>query len=105
MAALETAHHHGSHRPLIWPVDESTTPVKVDAIIVPTARRVAHLKESAAAALRGGQAGTTYGKLVARASLETDGVSPEGTAVSRTRDSMASGALSAMVRPLRLANP
>ncbi|HEY5354464.1 MAG TPA: hypothetical protein VIK57_18605 [Streptosporangiaceae bacterium] len=51
MAALETAHHHGSHRPLIWPVDESTPPVKVDAIIVPTARRVAHLKEAAAAAL------------------------------------------------------
>jgi len=51
MAGIETAHHHGSHRPLIWPVDESTPQVKVDAIIVPTARRVAHLKEAAAAAL------------------------------------------------------
>lgn len=51
MAALETAHHHGSHRPLIWPVDESTRRVKVDAIIVPTARSVAQLKDAAAAAL------------------------------------------------------
>ncbi len=51
MAALETSHHHGSHRPLIWPVDESTSQVKVDAIIVPTARRVAYLKEAAGAAL------------------------------------------------------
>ena len=51
MAALETAHHHGSHRPLIWAVDESTLRVKVDAIIVPTARSVAQLKEAAAAAL------------------------------------------------------
>ena len=50
MAGIETAHHHGSHRPLIWPVDESTPPVKVDAIIVPTARPVAYLKEAAAAA-------------------------------------------------------
>ena len=48
MAALETAHHHGSHRPLIWAVDESTPRVKVDAIIVPTARSVAQLKEAAA---------------------------------------------------------
>jgi hypothetical protein len=47
---IETAHHHGSHRPLIWPVDESATPVKVDAIIVPTSRRVAYLKEAASAA-------------------------------------------------------
>jgi hypothetical protein len=51
IAGIETAHHHGSHRPLIWPVDESTPPVKVDAIIVPTARRAAYLKEAAAAAL------------------------------------------------------
>ena len=51
MAGIETAHHHGSHRPLIWPVDESTPQVKVDAIIVPTARKVAHLKEAAGAAL------------------------------------------------------
>jgi hypothetical protein len=51
MAGIETAHHHGSHRPLIWAVDESTPRMKVDAIIVPTARKVAHLKEAAAAAL------------------------------------------------------
>jgi hypothetical protein len=51
MAAIETAHHHSSHRPLIWSVDESATPVKVDAIIVPTARPVAYLKDAAAAAL------------------------------------------------------
>jgi hypothetical protein len=51
MASLETAHHHGSHRPLIWPVDESRPRMKVDAIIVPTVRGVAHLKEAAAAAL------------------------------------------------------
>jgi hypothetical protein len=51
MARIETAHHHGSHRPLIWPVDEPASPVKVDAIIVPTARPVAYLKEAASAAL------------------------------------------------------
>lgn len=51
MAGRETTHHHGSHRPLIWAVGESTPRVKVDAIIVPTARMVTHLKESAAAAL------------------------------------------------------
>src|SRR5512135_1688870 len=50
MSRIETAHHHGSHRPLIWPVDEATPPVKVDAIIVPTSRPVAYLKEAAAAA-------------------------------------------------------
>ena len=50
MAGIETANHHGSHRDLIWPGDESTPTLKVDAIIVPTARRVAHLKEAAAAA-------------------------------------------------------
>src|SRR5262249_22085317 len=48
---VQTAHHHGSHRPLIWPVDESTPRVKVDAIIVPTVRPVAYLEEAAAAAL------------------------------------------------------
>jgi hypothetical protein len=51
MARIETTHHHGSHRPLIWPADESTPSAKVDAIIVPTARPVAYLKEAAAAAL------------------------------------------------------
>jgi hypothetical protein len=51
MAHLETVHHHGSHRRLIWPVDEPTSAVKVDAIIVPTARPVAYLKQAASAAL------------------------------------------------------
>jgi len=51
MARIETTHHHGSHRPLIWSADEATPPVKVDAIIVPTARPVAYLKEAATAAL------------------------------------------------------
>jgi hypothetical protein len=51
MAPIATAHHHGSHRPLIWPADEFTPRVEVDAIIVPTARRVARLREAAAAAL------------------------------------------------------
>jgi hypothetical protein len=51
MARVETAHHHGSHRPLIWPVSESVPLAKVDAIFVPTARPVAYLKEAAEAAL------------------------------------------------------
>ena len=51
MARIETAHHHPSHRPLIWPADESVPSAKVDAIFVPTARPVAYLKEAAAAAL------------------------------------------------------
>jgi hypothetical protein len=51
MTGIETAHHHGTHRPLIWPVDESAPPVKVDAIIVPTSRPVAYLKEAATAAV------------------------------------------------------
>jgi hypothetical protein len=51
MANVETAHHHGTHRSLIWGADESTRPAKVDAIFVPTARPVAYLKEAAAAAL------------------------------------------------------
>jgi len=50
MAGVETADHHGSHRDLIWQGDESTPGLKVDAIIVPTARKVAYLKEAAAAA-------------------------------------------------------
>jgi hypothetical protein len=51
MAGIQTADHHGSHRDLIAQGDESTPTLKVDAIIVPTARKVAHLKEAAAAAL------------------------------------------------------
>ena len=51
MTGIETADHHGSHRDLIWQGDESAPTLKVDAIIVPTARKVAYLKEAAAAAL------------------------------------------------------
>jgi hypothetical protein len=51
MTGIETADHHGSHRDLLWQGDESAPTLKVDAIIVPTARKVAHLKEAAAAAV------------------------------------------------------
>jgi hypothetical protein len=51
MTGVETADHHGSHRDLLWQGDESAPTLKVDAIIVPTARKVAYLKEAAAAAL------------------------------------------------------
>jgi hypothetical protein len=50
-------------------------------------------------------AGTTYGNLSSRWFLATDGFSPYGTAVPATRDSITSGALSANVRPLRVAKP
>jgi len=43
--------HHGSHHSLIWPADESAPSARVDAILVPTVRPVAYLKEAAAAAL------------------------------------------------------
>ncbi len=49
-ARIETTHHHGSHRLLIWPIDDSTPRAKVDAIFVPTARPVAYLREAASAA-------------------------------------------------------
>jgi hypothetical protein len=52
-----------------------------------------------------GHAGTTYGKLLSRGCWVTDGFSPDGTAMAVTRDSIASGALSACVRPLRAAKP
>jgi hypothetical protein len=51
MPSIETTDHHGSHRSLIRPADESTPLGKVDAIFVATARPVAYLKEAAAAAL------------------------------------------------------
>lgn len=50
-ANVATQHHHGSHRPLFWPLDEPTRPAKVDAIIVPTARPVAYLKAAADTAM------------------------------------------------------
>ena len=51
MAGAETPHHHGDHRRLVWKADDSSPQAKVDAIIVPTARPVAYLKDAAAAAL------------------------------------------------------
>jgi hypothetical protein len=50
MPGSETPNHHGSHRGLLWAVDDSTPQVKVDAIIVPTARPVPYLREAARAA-------------------------------------------------------
>ena len=45
-------YHHGSHRDLLWsPVDSSPGRQGVNAIIVPTARRPAHLAEAANLAL------------------------------------------------------
>jgi hypothetical protein len=49
-ARIETAHHHGSHRLLIWPLDDSTPWARVDAIFVPTYRPVPYLREAAVAA-------------------------------------------------------
>ena len=51
------------------------------------------------------QAGTTYGNVPLRRWADTSAFSPDGTAVFVTRESMASGALSASDRPLRPANP
>ena len=51
MAGTETPHHHGDHRHLVWKADDSSPQAKVNAIIVPTARPVAYLKDAAAAAL------------------------------------------------------
>lgn len=43
-----TPYHHGSHRNLLWsPADSSLDRQGVNAIIVPTARRPAHLSEAA----------------------------------------------------------
>src|SRR5947209_6554536 len=42
------ADHHGSHRNLLWTPDDGAQPRSpIDAIFVPTARRVAYLKEAA----------------------------------------------------------
>jgi len=49
-ADVKTVNHHGSHRRLLWLVEESTRSAKVDAIIVPTARPVSYLEEATAAA-------------------------------------------------------
>jgi hypothetical protein len=45
------------------------------------------------------------GKSGARKAAATEGFRPDGTAVPVTRDSIASGALSAGVRPLKPAKP
>ena len=55
--------------------------------------------------LRRDHAGTTNGNLSTRSFSATDGLSPEGTAVPATSESITSGALSASVRPLRPAKP
>ena len=51
MAGTETPYHHGSHRRLLWPVDDPPSQAKVHAIIVPTIRPVAYLKEAGRLAL------------------------------------------------------
>ena len=50
-------------------------------------------------------AGMTYGKWLSRRCSATEGSSPEGTAMLATSDSITSGALSASVRPLKVAKP
>jgi len=50
MAETQTPDHHGSHRRLIWPADESTRRGRVDAIIVPTVRPLEYLQDAAVAA-------------------------------------------------------
>jgi hypothetical protein len=48
MSTSEFADHHGSHRNLLWTPDDGGHPHGLmDAVIVPTARRVAYLKEAA----------------------------------------------------------
>jgi hypothetical protein len=46
-AGTETPDHHGDHRALVWEADDSVPQGRVDAIIVPTARPVFHLREAA----------------------------------------------------------
>ena len=43
----ETPDHHGSHRKLLWPADESGKKGDIDAIIVPTARTPPYLESAA----------------------------------------------------------
>jgi hypothetical protein len=50
MTGARTPNHHGSHQRLVWPADGLVPGTKVDAIIVPTTRRVAYLQEAARAA-------------------------------------------------------
>ncbi|HZC40271.1 MAG TPA: hypothetical protein VE343_06320 [Streptosporangiaceae bacterium] len=39
--------HHGSHQKLLWPADETSSPARVDAVIVPTIRKPLYLEEAA----------------------------------------------------------
>ena len=50
MDRARTPDHHGSHRRLLWSIDESMPRARVDAIIVPTARTVPCLRQAAHAA-------------------------------------------------------
>ena len=50
MPRTRTPDHHGSHQRLVWPADGPVPWARVDAIIVPTTRRVAYLKQAARAA-------------------------------------------------------
>jgi hypothetical protein len=54
MAGARTPDHHGSHQRLVWPAGGPVPRAKVDAIIVPTTRPIAYLKEAARAALHQG---------------------------------------------------
>lgn len=47
MPAEETPDHHGSHRKLLWPGDESGRKSDIDAVIVPTARTPPYLEAAA----------------------------------------------------------
>ncbi|HCU95395.1 MAG TPA: hypothetical protein DHU96_22865 [Actinobacteria bacterium] len=52
MPGTGTPYHHGSHRRLLWTADDSPSPqANVDAIIVPTVRPPAYLREAARVAL------------------------------------------------------
>lgn len=50
MTGAQTPDHHGSHRRLIWPANDSARRGRVDAIIVPTVRPPARLTDAARAA-------------------------------------------------------
>lgn len=47
MPSTETLDHHGSHQDLLWAPTDPTTQRRIDAIIVPTARRPAYLQVAA----------------------------------------------------------
>src|ERR1700722_5430159 len=47
VSSQETPDHHGSHRKLLWPADDTGKKREIDAIIVPTARTPAYLDSAA----------------------------------------------------------